>query len=177
MWGQVKKGEAEIASSRIIPTRVGTSDFIVRRFLSAEDHPHACEDKVIRQAHHDLNLGSSPRVWGQELVLLHSCKHGGIIPTRVGTRINSAEFIGIRYHHPHACGDKKYGKSLCWDCSGSSPRVWGQDLRKHLSVTTVRIIPTRVGTSSTFSAGTNATEDHPHACGDKNAFQEAAKIL
>ena len=50
---------------------------------------------------------------------------------------------------------------------GSSPRVWGQDVLESFSSNSVRIIPTRVGTSLYGSDDLISTEDHPHACGDK----------
>ena len=49
--------------------------------------------------------------------------------------------------HPHACGDKP--------------------LILLFSRAYVRIIPTRVGTSSPNSPGSSCPQDHPHACGDK----------
>ena len=50
---------------------------------------------------------------------------------------------------------------------GSSPRVWGQALFCISIKASVRIIPTRVGTSKIVLEENVATEDHPHACGDK----------
>ena len=50
---------------------------------------------------------------------------------------------------------------------GSSPRVWGQVKQSVCTIYELRIIPTRVGTSDTFSSDTPQGRDHPHACGDK----------
>ena len=69
--------------------------------------------------------------------------------------------------HPHACGDKFkcLSSSIC--VSGSSPRVWGQDLDSKYYIRHCRIIPTRVGTSTAPHKITEDFWDHPHACGDK----------
>ena len=54
---------------------------------------------------------------------------------------------------------------------GSSPRVWGQDANTIRSIGNVRIIPTRVGTSSTNGLLAAWNTDHPHACGDKSGYE------
>ena len=51
--------------------------------------------------------------------------------------------------------------------AGSSPRVWGQVKKGKLNFGEVRIIPTRVGTSTNKRRVCTTVEDHPHACGDK----------
>ena len=50
---------------------------------------------------------------------------------------------------------------------GSSPRVWGQVVRLSSRTDTVRIIPTRMGTSETSPNVFESQQDHPHAYGDK----------
>ena len=92
MWGQEEIIAFKKGSYRIIPTRVGTSTLRLVPFLSFQDHPHACGDKLPDEFVLLNDLGSSPRVWGQ-VVLAYClvCKHR-IIPTRVGTRKYSFKF-------------------------------------------------------------------------------------
>ena len=45
--------------------------------------------------------------------------------------------------------------------------MWGQGITRKAVTTTVRIIPTRVGTRYLLNAHHNYNQDHPHACGDK----------
>ena len=86
----------------------------------------------------------------------------------MGTR---KRFPGSTYNywdHPHAYGDKFYICLISVLLIGSSPRVWGQvhiggDFRKSL-----RIIPTRMGTSPKNLALPLVEQDHPHAYGDKH---------
>ena len=72
----------------IIPTRVGTSDWVTHRIDKWEDHPHACGDKSTGYGCVYAEKGSSPRVWGQVEYTGERHAGGGIIPTRVGTRSN-----------------------------------------------------------------------------------------
>ena len=71
---------------RIIPTRVGTSGLYNAFFIWSKDHPHACGDKFIAVADVLVGVGSSPRVWGQDMTLHAWRIYARIIPTRVGTR-------------------------------------------------------------------------------------------
>ena len=92
---------------RIIPTRVGTSINEVLNKNTSEDHPHACGDKQVMTRWQKLETGSSPRVWGQVILVTALVSIYRIIPTRVGT--SSKYFLYLPYigDHPHACGDKQ----------------------------------------------------------------------
>ncbi len=147
MWGQVETVLNNSWDKRIIPTRVGTSPAGQTRLVSHRDHPHACGDKSTTPCAPTGRGGSSPRVWGQGYPWCKLDRIDRIIPTRVGTRTSQYTDLHGYKDHPHACGDKtclcRYGKEVI----GSSPRVWGQGLRKLLCGRRCRIIPTRVGTS------------------------------
>ena len=65
VWGQGKHGYDRKPRRRIIPTRVGTSVFLIFALLFVKDHPHACGDKIHEMTIADYEAGSSPRVWGQ----------------------------------------------------------------------------------------------------------------
>ena len=92
----------------------------------------------------------------------------GIIPTRMGTRKADILPLQIPLDHPHAYGDKRDSAPLSFTYSGSSPRVWGQEQALREDAMQQRIIPTRVGTSDSFTSDTPQGRDHPHACGDKH---------
>ena len=86
VWGQGTMPQRRTSTAGIIPTRVGTSPIDSRGNAFIEDHPHACGDKMTSKVDSVESLGSSPRVWGQVLMILGTCLSAGIIPTRVGTR-------------------------------------------------------------------------------------------
>ena len=135
-----------------------------------------------------LAMGSSPRVWGQAVLVSVPVVLVGIIPTRMGTSMQKLiRNSGVR-DHPHAYGDKYSLAFPGFPELGSSPRVWGQAVRQAQSCHMNRIIPTRMGTSSFMertvcsqrgssprvwgqgiSGNMNAEikRDHPHAYGDK----------
>ena len=74
-------------------------------------------------------------MWGQGCSPAASIILAGIIPTRVGTSLELKE-PELRYEdHPHACGDKRSVLQLKPVCPGSSPRVWGQEMRDIIKVT------------------------------------------
>ena len=110
-------------------------------------------------------------MWGQDIaVICVSCAER-IIPTRVGTRFAFLLCLTACQDHPHACGDKSYRYSRLSCLTGSSPRVWGQDIKNIRCSQIIRIIPTRVGTRPSAICTPTCVWDHPHACGDKNTLR------
>ena len=129
MWGQVFYALVVSFFCRIIPTRVGTR---LRKAFSRTlqwDHPHACGDKRSCDEILSRLLGSSPRVWGQVISFVLIVSAIGIIPTRVGTSTLDNSINSISEDHPHACGDKYRHSLFSPVFLGSSPRVWGQDIK------------------------------------------------
>ncbi len=66
--------------------RVGTRSTRIVSVSKAWDHPHACGDKYLFRVLAIAHRGSSPCVWGQDLLPQILYKGGRIIPMRVGTR-------------------------------------------------------------------------------------------
>ena len=149
MWGQVPLLEWKYNLKRIIPTRVGTSCPIISFSTVPKDHPHACGDKSLSAEINRSARGSSPRVWGQAGITPVCATSRRIIPTRVGTSISKQTCQKSSQDHPHACGDKHIQSAGRGIRKGSSPRVWGQECITLCPITTLGIIPTRVGTRTT----------------------------
>ena len=168
MWGQVLRLCRYKQALRIIPTRVGTRNSLPFFATASKDHPHACGDK--RECSNFLQVlqGSSPRVWGQVSSSKKATRSLRIIPTRVGTSGIRDNACSRAKDHPHACGDKSACFKLAKSVVGSSPRVWGQDIKKAVACDCRRIIPTRVGTRPQRHGIHRRGRDHPHACGDKS---------
>ena len=146
---------------------MGTRSFLYVFQAASKDHPHACGDKNLSVCFLKNGKGSSPRVWGQDLMTCQQKSTERIIPTRVGTRRYVQPTTANPEDHPHACGDKKYMSETGDERIGSSPRVWGQESYRYNVTSIHRIIPTRVGTSHSLFAVSHQRKDHPHACGDK----------
>ena len=66
---------------------------------------------------------------------------------RMGTRTLYLSADVVIKDHPHAYGDKYNVGGTTPSKKGSSPRVWGQVLKKYSDAIINRIIPTRMGTS------------------------------
>ena len=168
VWGQGKIAQSASTGTRIIPTRMGTRSQSLTQCGKRQDHPHAYGDKHKSFPVANTDVGSSPRVWGQEPLEVQLTNGYRIIPTRMGTRKNCA----VRKHrykdHPHAYGDKKSIPNTMWKKAGSSPRVWGQAISLSKSSTILGIIPTRMGTSEKLHFAYVLCGDHPHAYGDKS---------
>ena len=148
VWGQAPKIMTKSLENRIIPTRMGTSDEMMKMEYEDEDHPHAYGDKIFFFHFLILSPGSSPRVWGQDKYRAERLISAGIIPTRMGTRMLLSERTKRLKDHPHAYGDKYRRISYVSFVLGSSPRVWGQVQFQTAVSRRLRIIPTRMGTSS-----------------------------
>ena len=61
--------------------------------------------------------------------------------------------------------------------AGSSPRVWGQDTTMYTLINSLRIIPTRMGTSFIIQPAICYCRDHPHAYGDKTCSSTYGKTV
>ena len=68
VWGQAESPPPTGKPVGIIPTRVGTRISRCASSKMVKDHPHACGDKFKIPLWRFRILGSSPRVWGQEIV-------------------------------------------------------------------------------------------------------------
>ena len=156
VWGQVYYVWKFHLHIGIIPTRVGTSTYPFCYLKVHKDHPHACGDKC-----YDATAVSVSQ---------------RIIPTRVGTRLFSCAREVPSRDHPHACGDKRRTCQPASRNAGSSPRVWGQASKSMSAGNISRIIPTRVGTSGFKKPCNLGTQDHPHACGDKDDHTSTAAV-
>ena len=106
VWGQAVSILQRRIIGRIIPTRVGTRLLLCLLERFYWDHPHACGDKFQNVLQTLSLLGSSPRVWGQVLLLSYLFHGVRIIPTRVGTSLYICVRFSHKQDHPHACGDK-----------------------------------------------------------------------
>ena len=85
VWGQAGIDYLERVTTRIIPTRMGTSISSYSLDKYCKDHPHAYGDKFFHAIIVYRVIGSSPRVWGQGVFSQNYRKCYRITPTRMGT--------------------------------------------------------------------------------------------
>ena len=107
VWGQVFFFFCPVSCAGIIPTRMGTRTSSQSPETQEKDHPHAYGDKEKLFILLLIELGSSPRVWGQDNYFQRQCVLCRIIPTRMGTRFLTQHTLSYYQDHPHAYGDKR----------------------------------------------------------------------
>ena len=129
-------------------------------------HPHACGENSPTSTFRASRRGSSPRMWGKQLVVAGHDARGRFIPTHVGKTDTGTDRKGIRSVHPHACGENFGNIHILIDntrfipthvgktntskkgnkyVNGSSPRMWGKLVLCRRYSERSRFIPTHVG--------------------------------
>ena len=134
--------------SRFIPTRVGNTSVRGSWDEKFTVHPHACGEYWKKVKTRWARCGSSPRVWGIQVLILTGEHWYRFIPTRVGNTLHRGPTRRTDPVHPHACGEYDLGVLVGNRCRGSSPRVWGIQGDAGLYLLWRRFIPTRVGNTS-----------------------------
>ena len=109
--------------------------------------------------------GSSPRVRGKLRRAVPMQSGLRIIPARAGQTSSSVSAMIVSPDHPRACGANLTGCIIiCWR-NGSSPRVRGKPELSQKRFGDLRIIPARAGQTASYPRPSNASADHPRACG------------
>ena len=137
-------------------------------------HPHACGEQIGARTREEREAGSSPRVWGTDLVEQRPIRVRRFIPTRVGNSPHSRRKALPVSVHPHACGEQADARYSAAFNVGSSPRVWGTGVRLSLYGPLHRFIPTRVGNRSRHGGACYHSTVHPHACGEQGTLEAPA---
>ena len=145
LWGTHPRFHLYFVESRFIPTPVGNTE-VGKICLSRKTvHPHACGEHL----HVEIVLchqgGSSPRLWGTQLLEFAEAVICRFIPTPVG---NTGSYPG------GSIGP------------GSSPRLWGTHRVPQGYRGELRFIPTPVGNTNGLAYFIHHEPVHPHACGE-----------
>ncbi len=166
VWGKPGVGVLNLTENRIIPTRVGKTDGVVRDHIKISDHPHPCGENFSKSTHRACISGSSPPVWGKLFQVQVLSQYFRIIPTRVGKTDFHVRHGSSLSDHPHPCGENDHLPPTCHRSHGSSPPVWGKHAPIVHHKTSLRIIPTRVGKTPKGGRYRCGNADHPHPCGE-----------
>ena len=187
VWGTRERFNRDVGYARFIPTGVGNTVGCGRRFSSASVHPHGCGEHTIDPFSAEVDLGSSPRVWGTPQYSNNIINQKRFIPTGVGNTRSGGYIRYCTAVHPHGCGEHHpyqftmlsimrfiptgVGNTPRPDCPvptshGSSPRVWGTPISSAVSSSIFRFIPTGVGNTDHNHRPGTAKTVHPHGCGE-----------
>ncbi len=166
LWGDFCHRPPAFVNSRFIPTPVGRFSSSRKVTVVASVHPHACGEILIVILHIDTINGSSPRLWGDLRFASPQSPIERFIPTPVGRFFLCTYELLRPPVHPHACGEIDIIGGDIFKLAGSSPRLWGDCLRRLLLLGKVRFIPTPVGRFPRSRISSNRITVHPHACGE-----------
>ncbi len=114
----------------------------------------------------EIVRGSSPRVWGTPRRTYCGDGDGRFIPTGVGNTFLPPARTIARTVHPHGCGEHPTCSIASSLVNGSSPRVWGTQLREVTMPYRLRFIPTGVGNTNPTRRLRGLFSVHPHGCGE-----------
>ena len=141
------------------------------------EHPHACGENSSSARSKTRPIGTSPRVWGEQLNGNFNGRHRRNIPTRVGRTKPKRKAVRSETEHPHACGENPSCTDRISPLQGTSPRVWGEQSMLFHPASSSRNIPTRVGRTTFAAVARNEKKEHPHACGENPPGGELDRLL
>ena len=149
MWGKLVQSYFGIRDLRYIPTHVGkTIRYIIGKEIQPV-HPHACGENDVTVTEGELNVGTSPRMWGKPSSLPGPHMPDRYIPTHVGKTFGKAHRKIYPPVHPHACGENGISLEILSLDIGTSPRMWGKRRFARILMMQARYIPTHVGKTPT----------------------------
>ncbi len=166
MWGTQHDLPRIAVGDRFIPTHVGNTVSQFHLIAARAVHPHACGEHLTIPANSVPRSGSSPRMWGTQVLQRHQSALRRFIPTHVGNTSLQTDSHCYPAVHPHACGEHRTEEITQRVEDGSSPRMWGTLRIDLLRIELRRFIPTHVGNTSVGIEHCDIWAVHPHACGE-----------
>ena len=153
----------------ITPAYAGKSYIDSFAYLTFQDHPRVCGEKMFCQLLCCTLWGSPPRMRGKVDGGCQAQGVRGITPAYAGKSDGSRSQRSRSRDHPRVCGEKR-----CPGCgdtflAGSPPRMRGKANLGNLTHTEERITPAYAGKSQAPSAAASDLWDHPRVCGEKRA--------
>ena len=163
-----------VSRAGITPAHAGKSRSRRKRGKYVRDHPRACGEKLLQSGQMTQDQGSPPRMRGKAALGVAEHLGRGITPAHAGKRTVYSPLTGMFWDHPRACGEKKTTLSLDGEKEGSPPRMRGKERPVHRAQLHAGITPAHAGKRNTEDWQICIDEDHPRACGEKDAPQSAA---
>ena len=150
----------------IIPACAGNTSRCSKAWAASRDHPRVCGEHPIRAPTRTGSAGSSPRVRGTPVGNGLPRIDPGIIPACAGNTISPRFSRMLARDHPRVCGEHTACCAARSISPGSSPRVRGTRMRRHVMHAPPGIIPACAGNTSGFVSSATMARDHPRVCGE-----------
>ena len=129
VWGNRETADAYSAYCRSIPTCVGQPSISSAFGLIVKVYPHVCGATNVSEEQMPIDMGLSPRVWGNQNGMNCRLVSLGSIPTCVGQPVRPVPGCRGYTVYPHVCGATAFPSSIRIRPAGLSPRVWGNPLK------------------------------------------------
>ena len=155
-----------VGGFRIIPAHAGQTTKQNSRNISTQDHPRACGANILGGATGLHARGSSPRMRGKHMRVLHPQLASRIIPAHAGQTADSQTEYAVYADHPRACGANR--RYVCGE--GGLTRIIPAHAGQTTVVVTIVIYlrgssPRMRGKPSPRLSVFIGCPHHPRACG------------
>ena len=155
MWDQPPSGYPVASSPRIIPTYVGSTSSDASSPSVPSNHSHVCGINAGVRSPWRFCNESFPRMWDQPRRSFSRQLLERIIPTYVGSTYRDSSCISSAPNHSHVCGINRKALFRTLHALESFPRMWDQRFIVFTLLSSRRIIPTYVGSTSRNDARTS----------------------
>ena len=137
---------------RLIPACAGKTILGSPEGKNAGAHPRVCGENAVGVAREKRASGSSPRVRGKRVQVIHHTLVEGLIP---------------------ACAGKTSTSAAALVCSAAHPRVCGENARCGLlALPALGLIPACAGKTRCCASWSTATRAHPRVCGENRIWRD-----
>ena len=136
---------------RITPAHAGKTRLKKQNLLRPPDHPRACGENCCHSRLSSGSSGSSPRMRGKRLQLLHQLLVFRITPAHAGKTQKTFSFSTRRADHPRACGENPESGIPKLSNVGSPPRMRGKRDPALEGFSLRRITPAHAGKTTAMS--------------------------
>ena len=133
------------APCRITPACAGRRIHKKGGEVNATDHPRVCGEKTRCPSSSASDMGSPPRVRGEERQKKQPVQPSGITPACAGRSLRLSWSTRALWDHPRVCGEKLTTSSGRRPLIGSPPRVRGEDHPFFYPSGSMRITPACAG--------------------------------
>ena len=133
---------------------------------SSRDHPRVCGEHHRHDDAGQILRGSSPRMRGTPVPLLHARLALRIIPAYAGNTRSPMRSVSRCRDHPRVCGEHPMLFDTFVTTVGSSPRMRGTLHDWPIQVVVDRIIPAYAGNTAVLTTEDFFFWDHPRVCGE-----------
>ena len=131
----------------IIPAYAGSTNRKGTMLKARWDHPRVCGEHALGDFVSETEEGSSPRMRGAPAHFFSDKSNQGIIPAYAGSTEHELTRLRAIRDHPRVCGEHLITHGKGKNLPGSSPRMRGALVKRHINIDRLGIIPAYAGST------------------------------